>query len=147
MRKPAASASPAPVGSTTSTSRLHAPRGCRSRTTVTPRGAVLDDERPGGRLAAERAELGLARERDVGCELLEPREQPIRAEVGDSSRRGEVDADAGALRPSRARRARGRLRDRAVEHRVPGHVEDVAAAQPANVDLLGAELPARARGR
>ena len=105
---------------------------------------MLDDERPGARLAAERVELALAGEHDVRRELLEPREQPVRAEVGDPSGRGEVDADPGTLRPRRAGRARSRLRDRAVEHRVPGHVADVALAQPADVDLLGAELRARA---
>ena len=55
-------------------------------------GAVLDDERSGWGLSAECRDLGLAREGDVGRQLLEPGEQPIGAEVGDSSRRREVDA-------------------------------------------------------
>ena len=112
-RNPAASASPAPVESTTSASTGARSSRASSVTTVMPRAPRLI--RPGRRGqvgAAEHLPLGLGREEHVGRDRVEQLAELHRAVRADLRPGGDVDGDA---RTAAAREPRGeqrRVRDR-----------------------------------
>ena len=66
------------------------------------------------------------------------RRQLRRSEGGDAASGGEVDADLCALGPRCPGGASAGFGDGSVQQRIARHVQDVGAAQPLDVDLVGA---------
>ena len=134
-RNPAASASPAPVVSTTST----AVAGTSRPSTVKPAAPRFTTTlRAGG--SAPRAAISLSFPKTMSGWSNSSRLHERIAHGLDPGRAREVDAEPAAERLHRAGRLRGCLGDRVAEERVAGEVEHVAAAEPGHLELLGAQL-------
>ncbi len=138
-RKPAASASPAPVVSTTSPAA--AAKDCAPLAGADDepvRAALQHDHGRVGR-RAERPLLLLVGEDDVRLELREPLAQRLGAERLDRGRRGQVDADARAHGARGSDGSCGRSVDRRAVEAVAGDVQRGTAPEPGDLDLLGAQ--------
>ena len=129
-RKPAASASPAPVVSTTSTSTA----GWSTPSTLRPRAPRFSTQR-----VVERADRLAARARSRRRGRARARATRRAERVVDERPRREVERDRS--RRARGRRGRrvGRGRDRLAQQRVAGDVEHVAI-EPRRLELVRREL-------
>jgi hypothetical protein len=101
-------------------------------------GAALENERA-GRLPADRRELAFVREHESGLQQPQAAEQALRSVGRDAGRRGEIDADAAALRLNSARCLRGGFLDGLAQQRVAGEMEPLAASEPAHIEILRAQ--------
>ena len=138
-RKPAANASPAPVGSTASTSSAaKSSRESPSKTAAAAGAALQHAGRSGEIRAAQQFPLRLGREEDVGRELVEELAEADRPEAPDLVPCRDIDRDARARLPREPRREERRRADRLAHERVAGDVEDVAR-EPRGVELLRRE--------